>query len=176
MWNSVHKPEQVDWTPLAGATKPCDKHPSYDWHPRCICEGKPVYFFPASVRGACRGDVDCECCDTDEGCLDSPCEDGMVKWPWQKRRHKCRNCQGLGWVAETDGWVWWRIIRQVGWFVCLFQYFDWDEFVIQDTHGDPIASTTSEDNLQDEAALHVVFCRAVEADGGTLGVSTCHGS
>ena len=27
----------------------------------------------------------------------------------------CVYCHGLGWTASTDGWVWWRALRDDGW-------------------------------------------------------------
>ena len=33
--------------------------------------------------------------------------------------HPCPSCQGRGWVAATDGWVWWRAIQVLPWDVML---------------------------------------------------------
>ncbi len=72
----------IDWTPLAGATKPCQ----YD-HPGYSC--RPEYFFGPETRLACRFRT----CAT--------CQEGDVL-----RLQRDHDCQGRHWVANTDGWVW----------------------------------------------------------------------
>jgi len=53
-------------------------------------------------------------------------------------------------------------VRAKGWFVCVFQYFEWDEWVIQNRNGDPIGKTTKKDGLRNKEALLTALDRALE--------------
>lgn len=122
----------TEWTPLAGATKLCDYAAVFEGI-EIACKGR-VYFFPDAVRLRC------------------PFWD--VRAEHNGYKCECGECSG-GWVANTDGWVWWQAARnmdRLDKLTMLIQawWADWMEL------GDP------------EAALVAALERAVAASGGTL--------
>lgn len=126
----------IDWTPLAGATKLSnDGLLTYE-----------VPFFPDSVRVACPH-------------ITSPVCHGSANVG-----ELCRPCQGRGWVAETDGWVWWRETAQIGEWVNLLGGTDVKGFEAECSFG----QTCSASGTDPEAALNAALEQAVLAAGGTL--------
>lgn len=110
------------------------------------CQGSGVRF---PFRLPCPGDIDDGCPYTHQDNMD-----GM---------DTCPPCNGLGYIFNPDPDILWGAVRARGWFVCFFQYYEWDEAVIQNRNGDPIATTTKKEGLRGQAALQ----RGVWlADGG----------
>ena len=97
---------------LAGATKPCPKHPpiaSLSQGKRlakqCGCKEDRDYLFPDYVRVPCRPEV--------EACRD--CRDGNTHStiPSPMQLYPCDECAGRGWTPATDGFTWLNAVTQM---------------------------------------------------------------
>ena len=147
---------------LAGATVPCDCgcHTDPSQPPRgCCgqdtggCEGR-VYLF-AGVRVPCS--------QTDHR-ISHPCSRRDCGDPHQERaphshyrgNHypECQ-CQGRGWTASTDGWVWWRAAKQVKIAIAL-------ELRLVEEHGSTAALTFVGGNVIDDRDPEVAFFATLE--------------
>lgn len=118
---------KVDYTPLAGATKGGD------------------YFFgeETGVRKVCP-------CSLPVGFQCGPCLNGYgVKCP-----DDCSSCQGRGWIAERDCWLWWRAVANHG--------LMFDEMVMA-------YWLACWGTMDPESAFVAAMKVAVVAKGGTLG-------
>lgn len=164
---------KVDWKPLAGATKPCPtdcQAPSdvaRPFHELCQGTGR-IPFFPdsAGVRVACKrcngtgvADLDYGQASFYIGCTQCG---GTQKPKRPHHRDVPQEERGQGWLANGDGWVWWRAAQEAEIEMVLLIDGPLFEASIPDTpngvgHRNP------------EAAFVAALEWGVVAEGGSLG-------
>jgi len=147
--------QQVDFTPAAGATKPCLDCQEYyrKWQMYQVegcenCNRQRVPFFAESTG------------------VRVPCP---PSWGIGSTLRGCTRCHGVGWVAETDVVIWLDAWKSSPDRSLNIEISHSNEYLVSLSWGDYNEMNEYEQHASLPAAFAAAVERAVVASGGTLG-------
>jgi len=126
----------------------------------------------AGATTACTGCRACECLGK-ENCRVFGLPDVVRERCVNLKRlpgfhNECTECFE-GWTPATDGWVWWRAIKDIGWYVDLSRLVHDDESMSSfDCEIGPLRRESLGNNDDPELAFFTALHQALESMGATF--------